>query len=663
MPPNPPVPSVEDEVLANIRQQPLGPGTLNDLALPVHFLRRVADRIIRSSFEERYRIVVPSTPGGPAADPPPPTTDTASPAPGPAEHPRIIGRPPLPAQILIPPEARPALRGYRAPVLGSPDPWPSDLPSDPAPARAADVIARRLAADGLLPTLAVAIESIGPDHASADLLRSAGFPTDLLDHFQAPGDAPALDFLVAQIRAGAAPSSLRRAIAAISFRFRASCPGFQAFSESGEGRIRAVRLQLTGGAHWGGHGAGGGLDVAQRLLRSLPDADFIASIQADHLPEFLASASRWERSSLSRLRIIPEPLPVSQWAQDNAKPGQAAPGQWATLVPRYASRGEDGSILIPGETLLADGLAAAGLSVIQSPLLFQGGNLMLARAPDGERILLIGEAEVYRNTALGLTEAQAIEAFRIEFGADRCAVLPAVSFHIDYEVTVRSVRGRLLAFVNDSAAAVSIILACGLPALVRAGALAASAADAARARIAARRWPEFMSAVAEAVAASATGPGRFPEHFADAFSTGPADSGVANLQRFLLATDMMTASLASPDALPDDRHARAYLRSFGRREADRRILHRRLEALGCRLVPIPSLGEGERGMNALNGIHDAGRYLMPTYGGLYTPLDEAAASAFRRDLGPETAIVPIPCGESQRRSGAVRCAAAVYTAS
>lgn len=57
--PPPPSPAdIEREVLENVRNQPLGDGTVADLALPEEFLRRVADRIVRSSFEERYRIVV-----------------------------------------------------------------------------------------------------------------------------------------------------------------------------------------------------------------------------------------------------------------------------------------------------------------------------------------------------------------------------------------------------------------------------------------------------------------------------------------------------------------------------------------------------------------------------------------------------------------------------
>jgi hypothetical protein len=57
----PPVPTpseIEGEVIENVKRQPLGDGTVEDLALPADFVRRVADRIVRSSYEERYRIVV-----------------------------------------------------------------------------------------------------------------------------------------------------------------------------------------------------------------------------------------------------------------------------------------------------------------------------------------------------------------------------------------------------------------------------------------------------------------------------------------------------------------------------------------------------------------------------------------------------------------------------
>ncbi len=57
--PQVPTPSqIEGEVIENVKRQPLGDGTVEDLALPADFVRRVADRIVRASYEERYRIVV-----------------------------------------------------------------------------------------------------------------------------------------------------------------------------------------------------------------------------------------------------------------------------------------------------------------------------------------------------------------------------------------------------------------------------------------------------------------------------------------------------------------------------------------------------------------------------------------------------------------------------
>jgi hypothetical protein len=57
-PPKPEV-SVEDEVLANLHAFDLGPVKLEALAMPDDYLRRVATRVLQSSFEERFRIVVP----------------------------------------------------------------------------------------------------------------------------------------------------------------------------------------------------------------------------------------------------------------------------------------------------------------------------------------------------------------------------------------------------------------------------------------------------------------------------------------------------------------------------------------------------------------------------------------------------------------------------
>jgi hypothetical protein len=79
-----PLVSIEDEVLTNVKSQPLGAGTVGDLGAPDGFLRLVGDRIIRSSFEERYRVVVPDAVlEGPAANSDADGTGSAGAKPGP----------------------------------------------------------------------------------------------------------------------------------------------------------------------------------------------------------------------------------------------------------------------------------------------------------------------------------------------------------------------------------------------------------------------------------------------------------------------------------------------------------------------------------------------------------------------------------------------------
>jgi len=58
--------AIEQEVLDNVRRQAVGDHQVEDLNLPESLLRRVADRVIRSSYEQRYRIVVPDSATQPA---------------------------------------------------------------------------------------------------------------------------------------------------------------------------------------------------------------------------------------------------------------------------------------------------------------------------------------------------------------------------------------------------------------------------------------------------------------------------------------------------------------------------------------------------------------------------------------------------------------------
>jgi class 3 adenylate cyclase len=558
--------------------------------------------------------------------------------------------PPIAAWRAALKEGRPALRGFRAPLHGA-EVVPIDLPADEPSRNAAAIVGKDLARDGLVATTVAALRALGVSDVEregrTERLRAIGLPVDWLEFF---GGAS----LVQRIAAG-------DDVTGAEFGFRPSLAGFAVATESGEHEIGLVRLQLASPAYYAGPGDGGALDVARQLVSALPTAEFFASVEEQHLARFLDVARTWKVADPARITIASEALPVSQWAQDDGKPGlaPAAGGsglELVTLVPRYASRGEDGASFIPGETFLADGLAAAGHRVVQSPLLFQGGDLLAVRDPkSGERVLLVGEANVWRNTALGLTREQVLEAFRIEFGVDRCKLMPAISFHIDQEITVRAVGDRLVACVADPVDAVRIVLRCGLDALESAHVLTASQAADARARLDAGEDAEFLALVVPPIASRCHGFGRFPESLASSFARGPVDSGVANLEVFVLATDLLSSWALPVADLPFDPHSLAYLRSFQRRDADRRDMIADLRTSGFEVQRIPSLPEANRGIDYLNGVHDRRRYLLPAWGGLYARLDEAATAAFHRVLGEGVEIVPIFTSESQRRGGALHC--------
>jgi hypothetical protein len=301
------------------------------------------------------------------------------------------------------------------------------------------------------------------------------------------------------------------------------------------------------------------------------------------------------------------------------------------------------------------------MNIIHSPLLFQGGNLLAVRDPaTGQRILLVGEAEIYRNTAMGLTWDQVVDAFRIECGVDRCIVLPSVSFHIDYDLCMRAQKGTLVAYVNDTSAAAGIILKRGIQALQARNVLDGPTSEIALGHLSAGRLRELVQLIGPIVFSHSDGDGHFPLDFADMFSAGPRDSGVGNLQRFLLAIDTIVSQAYQRDELPADPYARSYYESLARREADRKALEQRLRDEGFTVVDVPGFADAARSIVYVNGIHDSSRYLMPAYGGLYQELDDAARAAFSDSLGERVQVIPLLCSETQRRVGAVHCSIAVY---
>lgn len=571
-------------------------------------------------------------------------------------------------------EGRPVLRGFRAPMAeNANEAWPIAMPDakgDPKLASAAELVAKRLARDGLLATTTQAIEILGADKFAREdhleLLRSAGLPVDWLAYFSGPDNTSAVRFIAQRFAAGKASVDIVPELGKLVFAFRATIPGFQVATESGEHVIDTVRLQVGNASYFAGEGDGGTVDLARQVFEEIPDAHIVANIQETNLATFQALARGWKITDPARITLVAEPFFVGQWAQDNGKPGiyeETGARKVATLVPRYASRGEDGASFVPGETFALEGFAATGRRVVQSPLFFQGGNLLPVLDPkSGKREMLVGEAELARNTSLGLTSAQVLEAFRVEFGVERCLVLPALSFHIDYEMCVRSTKDGLVAFVNDTSSAARLVLEAAIHVLEKNKTFSAESAKLALDDLRAQHYDTFMARITDALSTRSVGFGAFPESFAATFSTSKADSGVGNLQRVMLALDILTAEQTSDDKLRElelDPHLTSYLISLRRREIARGKVAQVLAREGFKIVGVPSTSEGKRSLNTVNGVHVRGTYYMPAYGGLFADFDAAARKAFEAELGSEVRVVPILCGESQRRDGAVHCALSI----
>jgi len=551
-------------------------------------------------------------------------------------------------------ELRPPLRNFFPPLGAGIDAqtgWRSSswelAAGDAALAAEAARVARELAPRGLLATVH-ALLATDPARSPADWrarLPAIGIPLELLDAFRAPDGGEVLAWLART----PAPE-----FDACTFAFAPSVPGFQAASESGEHAIGALRMQLTNGHYWLAPGDGGSLDLARQLLEALPGVPILAALEERHLAKFEATARAWPAGALT---VLVQDMPVSQWAQDDGKSGLVG-DTLLTLAPRYACRGEEASGYVAGELRALEAFALQGQRVARSPLLFQGGNLIVVTDPARqERVLLAGEGEVLRNVALGLTRAQVLEALRVEFGVARVLELPAIAYHIDYEVSPRVVDGRLVCFVNDPWPAVRAVLSASVAVLERARHLDAQQAARVRAALPGLETAVIVETFSPLLMAQAVGPGQFRESFARLFQDGAGDSHIANFHRLLLVLDLLLAR--EPASTSGDRHTQAYLGAARRREADRAEFVRRLAAQGWRIEPVPGLSEGGRGLTYLNGVQARDLYLMPAWGGLFAELDREVRAAFERVCGPGVRVVPILSGESQRRSGAVRCSVSV----
>ncbi|MGE3180765.1 MAG: hypothetical protein AB7N71_03985 [Phycisphaerae bacterium] len=597
--------------------------------------------------------------------------------------------PPSVSRLASLPESPPPNRGFRVEFADPDDTWPFELPGESeseAMRRAAEYVAKHLATDGLLRTTLQALQMLGAESFAADAdpawmrLRDVGIPVDLLAYFQnadmnsdenarrvgTSWRSRAVENLkrLLQIAAKTDAQAASEAIQKWEFVFTPSEPTFRVFAESGQHDLAMLRLQLTRGDYWRGPGAGGGTDIARQISTALPDTPLTISIEDRFLEDFKKTVATWPARDPKQMLVIPESARISQWAQDNAKAGRigtAPESRIATIVPRYASHSETRSVYVPGDTAIWFQLRENGHTLISSPLLFQGGNLLAVDDPvTNRRVLLIGEAEIYRNIALGLREDQVRTAFQIEFGVDEVVTVPAVSFHLDLDVTFRRQGDELVAYVNDVHAAAAAILFLGIGPLVNAGVISEDVAQQAAEAIQLHNLQGYFDLIVPAVQKQASGTGQFAMSLAEHFAVSAVDNPIGNFQRFLLALDYKMNLQMSPNLPFPDRVNAAYIRSFHRLERDRAALHRILDQRGWKVVPIPSFAMAERSINYLNGIQSRNRYLMPAYGGLFAPLDEQVRSILKREMGDDVEIIPILCGESQCRVGGVHCSVAAY---
>lgn len=418
-----------------------------DFNFPTNFVRMVAERTLIDDYFRKTRLVE-ETPG-PGAVRPTPRTKVRD------EYVRLV-LPDFTEAILgyrtcqrvdIP------LPGFRASILTESDTMrPAVFQAALATKGqrdAAALIAERLARDGLLKTLTRVIEALGPARFSTNAaavipeLWAVGFPVDLLDHFRidelgARSSEQIPRAIGDKLFKGESVESLEPRLGRAVFRFSKSQPDFEAVAESGQHALGMLRAQVGGEGYDNGIVPGDSLDVAAHLAAILPDVNFLITVPDEYAQNMRWLAQHcWPLTRSNHVTIIAGPSITKAWAQDNGKAGMLggesdAESLPATLTPRYASQGENGSVFMPAESYLMDGLRAAGHPVIHSPLLFQGGNLMVVHDPaTSQRTLLIGEAELYRNVALGLSRDQVLEAFRIEFGVDTSVVMPMASHHLD----------------------------------------------------------------------------------------------------------------------------------------------------------------------------------------------------------------------------------------
>lgn len=650
------------EIIDDLLRQPQGAATVADLAIPQDVLARSARRILRESFQRQVHVVVRTEQDPPAPVGEPPINAIASRRD--LALLRSLPVPPAPAAAALWPDAA----EWRVPSAGfrmSGDDAALTLPDPTHPLRT--FVARRLAPDGLARTVALVIADLAEqgelpgDRAALDRVLSAcGLPTDLLPLLRTADGAPLVPALFSALDHADPRAEMIRCAAGAIVDWGSPQPGLRPVFDDGSDPIRLVHLTLTRGTDWSGPGDGGSVDLLRDMLEALPESAFAVSTHERFLPSVGLMAA--QEPAFRRPIYLPVVEPVSQWTRDAGiaalldAGGETMP---ALLLPRFASRQDDGSVVVPGDALAALGLDRIGIRMVPTRLLFQGGNLLIAQDPaGGQRLMLLGEAEIARNLSLGLRRDEIIRGFAREFGVDRVIPVAGPSFHLDFDLSVRRTPSGSQAWVLDPAGGAAIVIAAALGALERAGLLMDGERRRAVQALLDRDDAALGSVLGPALYGQALPSGGFPLTLALHLATGPGDSGVGNLQRLLAAVDIFHAlhgAEAVPGTLVPVRAATLNAIRTAAQELDQ--LAHTLAREGFQVLRIPGISEGTRSLVPVNALHAPDAVYFPSAEGLLAPLDTAAAESFRRALGDAVTRRGIRASESLRRSGGLHCSA------
>jgi hypothetical protein len=127
-------------------------------------------------------------------------------------------------------------------------------------------------------------------------------------------------------------------------------------------------------------------------------------------------------------------------------------------------------------------------------------------------------------------------------------------------------------------------------------------------------------------------------------------------RRFLLARDIIMADAANDAQMNNSSpQQRRYLDSLRNQAAARDRIAARLGQLGMRVHRVPGISDHVVSINPVNSLHLGERYLMPSFGGAFASLDQAATAELQRAFGPRVKIEPIRTAAVQSTDGGLHC--------